>query len=86
VNEGVVIGLARSRASTLLHLSLGGGVEAEIRVVEQRADNGRRVEICPDDRVRWRDTLVLWTPFENDPAGMPKKQGRCWDVRLPRVA
>lgn len=82
---GTVIGFARGRGSTLLHIEYRGDRGA-VRVVEQRLSSGEPVEIQLGDSVWRQGGKLYWTPVGIARYGEEPRHGKCaidWDIPLP---
>jgi hypothetical protein len=88
---GIVIGIARSKESTLLHvqdnLSPGGADRCSIRVIERRIDRDRPVSIGLGDSIWWQAGQAMWTPKFVVEEGIDTGRdcGNTWDICLPKV-
>lgn len=81
---GRVIGIARNREDTLVHVrEVQSTSECSIRVIERRQDNQEPVTIRLDDQIWWQSQSAYWTPEHADlDVG---KCGLTWDIALPRI-
>jgi hypothetical protein len=75
---GRVIGLARSRHSTLVHVEAPDGATVTARVREPPCDD----DIALGDTLWWEGSFAFWTPHSYDAGGRP---GIDYDVRIPRL-
>lgn len=85
---GRVIGVARGKDGTLLHVR-GSGSEGNdtcsVRCVERRCDTGRAVAVSVGDQVWWQGRCVYWTPAGVESDGDVKGCGVRWDIAMPKV-
>jgi hypothetical protein len=85
---GRVIGIARGKDDTLLHVRDNRYKTdvCAVRCVERRAETGQSVEIAVGDEVWWQCGQVMWTPrsakVNYDPG---VGCGTLWDIVLPKV-
>lgn len=84
---GVVIGVARGKENTLVHVQ-GTGSEkndtCSVRCVERRIADGSPVAIRPGDKIWWQCGEVMWTPQEHH-GSSGVGCGRLFDIRLRKI-
>lgn len=82
---GKIVGLARGRDSTLVHvLDSHSKDECSIRIKEYRVDNGERVVVSVGDSIWWQGDSAMWTPSSCDKT-VVDDCGVVWDIHLPRI-
>lgn len=80
---GKVIGIARGRDSTVLHLAQPQGPNVDVRVKETRKRGTGPVLIGMGDWLWWEGGDAFWTPKRA--LGMSGDRGLDYDIPLPRV-
>lgn len=80
---GKVIGLARGRENTLVHVEDGRDT-LSVRLVERKISDGTPVAVGVGDSVWWQCGKVMWTPasLKNLPVD---ECGVSWDIHLPKI-
>ncbi len=80
---GKVIGIARGRDSTVLHIEQPQGPRVDVRVKEIRRKSDRPVQIGMGDWLWWEGGDAFWTPRRA--LGASGDRGYDFDIPLPRV-
>jgi len=87
---GKVIGMARGREDTLIHVQDNYPPNipdtCSLRVMERRKDTGESVTIQIGDSIWWQCGEVMWTTAgTRTPWLYGGKSGIAYDIRLPKV-
>lgn len=86
---GEVIGLARGKENTLIHVEdkRHGHDRCSIRVIERSRRDDLPVTIQIGDQIWWQSEWAMWTPVKNQLpiGGGDQRCGIDYDIQLPRI-